>query len=441
MDDTEKKTLTPKNLSAHPGAKVIIIFILILALLIPLAMIQSIINERNYRKEGVISEISSKWGGAQTISGPVITIPYKWHYVDSDGQDRVYIKHMHFMPEELVVSGSVEPEIRYRGIYRAVLYSTDLVITGQFLPPDYKGLGVAVADVEWSGATITLGIEDMRGIVEQIDATFNGADLVLEPGAVTAELIKSGANAGIEAIGERPLPFKFAVKLKGSQQLMFIPAGKETRVSISSVWPNPSFDGSFLPAERSIHKDGFDATWKVFHINRNFPQKWIDNKYNFDGSSFGVRLYTPVDVYQKSTRTTKYAALFITLTFAAFFFSEVLRKIRVHPIQYLMVGFAISIFYTLLISISEHSSFGFAYFLSSVAIVALITAYSRSVLRSGNLAALVGGTLTVLYGYLYVLIQVQDFALLLGSIGLFIALALAMYLTRDVDWYDIKLND
>lgn len=208
-----------------------------------------------------------------------------------------------------------------------------------------------------------------------------------------------------------------------------------TLVRIQSKWNTPSFDGAFLPDKRTIDKDGFSATWTILHLNRNFPQQWKDNEYLIADWSFGVDLLFPVDQYQKSYRSAKYAIMFIALTFLTFFFSEVLNKIRVHPIQYLLIGFALCIFYSLLISLSEHIGFGLAYLIGSIAIITMITAYSASILKDKILTALVSFILIALYVFLFTILQLEAYSLLMGSIGLFIVMSVIMYLSRNVDWY------
>lgn len=215
----------------------------------------------------------------------------------------------------------------------------------------------------------------------------------------------------------------------------FVPVGKTTRVRIASGWETPSFDGAFLPDEREVSEEGFHAEWKVLHLNRNFPQKWRDRNHSISGSEFGVELLFPVDHYQKGHRAAKYAVMFIGLTFVLFFFSEILNRRRIHPIQYLLVGLSLCLFYTLLISFSEHISFALSYLIASVSIITLITAYSASVLRNKRLVALVGFALVVLYSFLFTILQLEEYALLMGSIGLFIVMAAIMYLSRNVDWY------
>jgi inner membrane protein len=223
--------------------------------------------------------------------------------------------------------------------------------------------------------------------------------------------------------------------------LLFSPVGEETTVQLQSEWPNPSFAGSFLPVNREVSSDGFQSEWNVLHLNRNFPQQWKGANKELTSAAFGVDLLLPVDEYRKTMRTAKYAIMFIALTFLTFFMIELLSGKMIHPVQYLLIGFALLIFYTLLLSISEYLVFGIAYLIASAAIILLITVYSYKVLSDGRKTAVVFGVLSLLYGYLYILFQLQDYALLLGSLGLFIVLSLVMYLTRSIDWFEVMGNE
>jgi len=198
---------------------------------------------------------------------------------------------------------------------------------------------------------------------------------------------------------------------------------------------DPKFDGAFLPDERSVDENGFTASWKILHLNRNFPQAWKDMDFSTDEAAFGAYLLLPVDQYQKTERSAKYAIMFIVLTFTIFFFTEVLNRNRIHPIQYLLVGISISIFYVLLLSLAEQIGFNPAYYISAAATIMLITAYSVSIFRNARLSIILGTCLVLLYTFLFTLIQLQDYALLLGSIGLFVAMGIIMYTSRKVDWY------
>ena len=417
--------------------KLAVVGFLVIILLIPTVMVQSLIGERQDRKANAVSEISQKWGAAQTITGPVLTVPYRQYYKRENGHRAFHIRYAHFLPKRLNVAGTLNPEIRYRGIYKAVLYQSTLRLDGQFERPDFRSLDIDETHVLWNRASVSLGISDMKGIRDAMTLQLGQHRFDMQPGMETQDLIESGVSARIPAglARESNLPFALKLDLNGSDHIHVVPVGKVTRVSLASPWKSPSFDGAFLPYQRHVGAKGFDAKWKVLNLNRNFPQAWVGPQKHMDKSAFGTRLIITADVYQQATRTAKYAVLFILLTFTTFFFSEIINRRRLHPIQYLLIGFALLIFYSLLIALSEHMQFGLAYFVSSAAVVGLITIYARWALGSVRLAALVGGILVILYGYLYTLLQLEDYALLMGSIGLFAALACVMYVTRKIDWY------
>ena len=246
----------------------------------------------------------------------------------------------------------------------------------------------------------------------------------------------SGSASGVMD-GKSSYHFAFDLVLKGSQQLYFAPVGRETKVKIQSKWATPSFDGAFLPDNRTISDAGFTADWKVLHLNRNYPQSWTGARNGIIESAFGVNLLLPTDHYKKSIRTVKYAFILIALTFLIFFFMEILNGRLVHPFQYILVGMALCIFYTLLLSFSEHLNFNIAYTLAAAMTVGMVTFYAKTIFETWQLAALVGGILTILYLFVFTIVQLNDYALLIGSLGLFGVLGIVMYLSRKIDWYNL----
>jgi inner membrane protein len=439
MSATDAIRETSRRIGRSATFKLVTICILILVLLIPASMVKSLIYERQGRKEGVINEINEKWGEAQTLIGPVISIPYLEHFKDDKGKTTTVTRYLHYLPDNVHIESRITPQVRYRGIYKAVLYNTRLSINGSFPQAPIGDLRLTPEDILWSGAFISLGISDMRGIKERISATFDADSLSMEPGVETADVIKSGVSAGIKLDNaHNAYPFHFDLDLNGSRNISFCPVGKVTTVTAVSNWKDPSFEGAFLPLERKVGEQGFSAKWKVLHLNRNYPQYWKGGGHELSDSAFGVRLFSPVDIYQKSMRTAKYALMFIVFTFMAFFISEVMNRLRVHPLQYLLIGLAIIVFYSLLLSISEQINFGAAYLISAAAVISLITGYAKAILKNHYVTMMVGGILAILYAYLYILLQMEDYALLMGSIGLFLVLSVVMYLTRKVDWYAMQ---
>jgi inner membrane protein len=439
MHATEIIKQTSRRIEHSATFKLAAIGVLILVLLVPAAMVKSLIYEREDRKEGVINEIGAKWGREQTITGPLISIPYLEHIKDGDGKIITITRYLHILPDTVDIDSRITPEVRYRGIYKAILYNATLSFDGSFSWHPVENLRIPPENILWSDAFISLGIADTRGVKEWSKAVFDGKPLAMGPGVPTADVVASGISAAIQfndSAGRHT--FHLELDLNGSRQLNFTPVGKITTVTAHSQWQDPSFSGAFLPVERKVTEQGFTAKWKVLHLNRNYPQYWKSGAHDMSTSTFGVSLFSPVDIYQKSMRTAKYALMFIVFTFVSFFISEVVYRLRVHPVQYLLIGLAMIVFYALLLSISEQFSFGAAYLVSAAATIGLITGYARAILNNGAVTRMVGSILAILYAYLYVLLQLEDLALLMGSIGLFVVLSAVMYLTRKVDWYAVQ---
>ena len=419
--------------------KIVSIGILILLLLIPAGMIQNLISERQNRRDAAVQEISRKWGSHQTITGPFLSVPFKTFFKDTDGKTQVKLGYLQILPETLDVLGEIKPEVRYRSLFEAVLYNIRLKFSGNFKLPSMTQLNIDPNHILWDKAYLSLGITDMGGIQDKIIIHFNGAVYNAEPGLKSADLSEAGVSTMISPLTTNQLQaFSFDLNLNGSEQISIIPVGESNAVKLNSSWPSPSFNGAFLPAAREVKKDGFSATWKILHLNRNYPQFWEGGQYKVASSAFGVKLILTADVYQKSMRLAKYSVMFLIFTFAAFFFSEIINKKRVHPIQYILVGMAILIFYTLVLSLSEHMQFNYAYILSAAAVTLIISGYARAIVSNSKFALTILGILAVLYGYLFIVLQLEDYALIMGSIGLLTILALVMYITRKINWYEVE---
>lgn len=423
--------------------KVIVMLFMILIFLIPIALIQSLISERVQFQQEAISEVSSKWGNEQTISGPVLSIPYYELVTDKSKVTRKIIRFAHFLPDSLFINGTLAPEMRYRGIYQVVVYNSKIGLSGVFNSINTDQIKVPRENILLDDAFLALGISDLRGIEEQISLRWNKQLQGFNSGVGTNDVLESGISTRIRLSADslrRGSRFDLNIELKGSQALKFVPVGKITQVRITSKWKTPSFDGAFLPDSRQINADGFSAYWKVLHLNRNYPQSWTNDAYRINESAFGVSLLIPIDHYQKTERAVKYSFVLITLTFLLLFFIELLNGVNVHPFQYLLIGLALCIFYTLLLSVSEHLSFNLSYWISGIATIGLITLYARSISGMKQIYLLIMGVLIILYGFIFTVLQLEDYALLMGSIGLFVILAIVMYYSKKINWYDIKLT-
>jgi len=411
-----------------------VIAFLALILLIPAQMIRSLVEERQMRRDEVVQELTKKLGKKQTITGPILSVPYRTYQSDGDGESKAIWHHMHFLPETLNVQGNLSADIHYRSIYKVIGYNSRLEFKGRFTGIDIDDGFINPEDIFWERASLSLGISDMRGINENIAIEWDQQTHPFSPGLPTRDVVQKGVSIPLSVQPRQTHEFSFAVDLNGSESLHIVPVGSKTNINLQSQWDAPGFTGAYLPDERNVTDDGFTARWKVLELNRSYPQSWADSQYTLEESALGVDLIMPVDIYRKNMRSVKYALLFIALTFVVFFFTEYLNDRRVHPIHYLLAGFGIVLFYSLLLSLSEHLAFGLSYLIASAAIVALITSYFHAIIGKVRATLSVLGILAGLYGFLYVLLSAYDYSLLLGNIGLFIILAIVMFFSRKINW-------
>ena len=442
IETTQQKIRNWKN---SIGLKILIIGILMFLLLIPAGMVKGIISERESLNRKTKIEVTSKWANAQTVNGPILTIPliYELKSEDENGKEQATtsMKYLNILPDQLDINGKVSPETLKRGIYEIIVYDSELEISGNF--SIHEAVDQAnLKKINWDKAFLTFGFSDLRGIQKISDFKWEDAPLTAKPGVINS-LVNRGITSylpDLEPNKGKKVEFTLKIELIGSENLSFVPLGSDTRVKLTSDWTAPSFNGNFLPRHRDVSETGFTATWNVLELNRNLPKNWIgvDSPYGFNDAAFGVDLILPLDDYKKSMRTAKYAAMTIGLTFLIFFLVEVLNKRKIHPFQYILVGFSLCLFYILLVSLSEHMIFNMAYFTSSIVVISMIGAYSISVFRNQKFTTILMIILTSIYGFLFVTLQAIDYALLLGSIGLVIILSLTMYFTRNINWYKIQ---
>lgn len=411
---------------------------LVLALLIPTFLIMYLVNERKERKLEVTKEIGNKWSVSQTITGPFLIIPYH------ETENNVLLKkNLYILPELLDINGNIEPEIRYRSIYKVPVYTArPLTLKGKFSKNLLHSVNVNPASIRWSEAKLCIGITDLKGLKEQT-IKWNGQLLTMEAGMPESGIIEQGINTSVlldSSFLTAENDFSVQLNLQGSEKLYFTPMGSSTAVHLASKWNSPAFDGKYLPDTEKINKDRFEADWKISQFNRDFPKIFTNNssiKNAVAASAFGVVLLSPFDAYAQTMRSLKYAILVIALTFFAYFFTEIFQRRPVHPLQYILIGMALVVFYTLLLSLSEYIRFPAAYITAAAATITLLSWYTYSIFKKGSTSFIFALLLFALYTFIYVLIQMQDNALLFGSIGLFVLLALAMYLSRKIDWYGI----
>ncbi len=438
---TEQTTPRPNILDRNRILiKGILVGFMVLAMLIPAAFVHDLVNERQQRQEEVVKEVSSKWAEDQTVTGPVLLLPYKEPVTATDGKIVTFQRMAYILPDELHINGSMQPTEKKRSLYSVMLYQSGMTLTGKFNTLPLAKLHIDPAWVQWADARLVMSVTDLRGIQDQPQLDWNGTKATMDGGVPTNRQFEQGMSALVTANAEDQYSFSVALNIRGSGHLYFTPVGKTTEVDMKANWGNPSFDGQYLPGTSSISDNSFSAHWKILPMSHGYPQSWTETAQDFSKASFGVRLIQPVDGYSKTNRSVKYSILFIALTFTIFFFLEILQKRQVHPLQYILVGLALTVFYTLLLSISEYTGFNPAYLVASVATVSLVGLYAWSIFKSGKTAIGFTLALSALYSYIFVLIQLEDYALLFGSIGLFVIIAIIMFYSRKIDWYGIGQN-
>lgn len=425
-----------------PVVKGLLIFLLVLILQIPILFIDGVIGERSLRSRQAAEEIASKWGREQKIVGPVLTVPYERRVEqEKDGQkvETRIVEQARFLAEELHIDARVESSLRHRGIFELPVYRVELVMTGWFRKPDFSLLGIEPSHILWDRASLSLLIADPRSITSQVALLWNEEHLEAQP--LSSDLLDG--SKGIEA----PLKmapeagrhaFSCRLSLQGSKGLYFAPMGCNTATTMQANWPNPSFQGDWLPVEHAVDAKGFQATWQVALLGSTMPRQWIGNGHAVKTKgleTFGVNFHQPVNAYRMAERSVKYQLLFLVLTFATLWLMEVLTDLRLHPFHYLLVGAGMCLFYLLELSLAEQMGFAPAYGIAALLVVGLLSSYCLAILKSTGRAAIVGGLILLLYGYLYSLLVNQDYALLAGSVGLFLMLATVMFLTRKIDWF------
>lgn len=472
METTENQTAGwGQRLIESVSVKLLVIGFLAILLLIPMYQVTSLIRERQQRQRSVVAEIGRSWSGPQTLGGPVLAVPYRKMVKIVVGEVEKQVEETHYLyllPDKVAIAASTDAHLRRRGIFSAAVYEATVDVTGQFGPLDLAKADVQPEQVVWEKARLAVGVGDLKGL--KTNPTITLGDESYEPETEYANIGVFDHNLVVAPTlsggAWEALPFRFTLDIRGSGDLRFMQLAKRTAVSVEGNWPSPKFSGEFLPDDRQVADSGFTATWQVPHFSRALPQQWTapqtlireaevvnDPSEGYDrydmgrfepavqsygngqeAVSFGIHFLQPVDHYQKAERTAKYAVLVIVLTFVSLFFTEIIVKRRVHIIQYVLIGAAMIVYYTLLLSFSEHLGFNAAYAVASLATIGLVGLFIGKLLGQRRMALIFSGTLGVFYGFIFVIIQLQDMALLVGSIGLFATVALLMYFSSRINW-------
>ncbi len=460
--------------------KLAIIFALIIALLIPQSFIMDVVSERTQWRQQAFDSIQQSWPAAQTFAAPILIVPYTLTFNSTEKtiinnetkeitreitvQDNLFI-----MAKQVQINSNLESSIRYRGIYAVPVYNNRLQVTGEFDTQPMLDLIAAHPDkkIHWDKPQLSVLVSDQRGIATPPQLKWNDAQIAFKPSARLPQARPVHLDTTEPAVAQSvPCPlagmhavlpeittdqahtfnFAFDMGLRGMSAMNFALLSENTHVQLTANWANPSFTGEFLPEKRDITEQGFTAEWQASSFSHNVTAElercskgYCDQLMN---RAVGFSLIQPVDVYQQSERSIKYAVLFISLTFMALILFELLKKLRIHPIQYTLVGMALLVFYLLLVSLSEHLLFLTAYSISATASMTLLTLYFAAILRSRKLGLVLGVALALLYGVLYVILQSEENALLMGSVLVFAMLAGLMMATRHFDWYALtESND
>jgi inner membrane protein len=417
---------------------------LAILMLIPLLQVQSLVGERRGLESDARQNIAARWGGSQTVGGPVLVVPVRRQVQSEKGWSSS--EELRFvLPERLEVKGNLTTEIRRYGIYATPIYTATLGFSGHFRDDSLAALSRDGAEPQWAQAVLRVPIADVRGIRRLSSLTLDGVEAAFGPGAEgVGGLAATEARWSINPPGVAPTHgFSFDMRLAGTAELSFLPMARQTEVSLAGSWPDPSFAGAFLPENHTDSAGGFDAHWQVLDLNRNFAQQGLLaelNNFGLQQSAFGVELYQPVGNYQRNERAGKYGILFIALSFVALFLFEALGRWRVHPVQYMMVGLALCTFYVVLLALSEQIGFAWAYAIAASTVVTIIAGYAAAASRSRRAGGVLGALLILVYVLLYGLVISEQYSLLMGAIALLAAITALMYLTRRIDWYGVGIE-
>ena len=423
-----------------PGLKFIIVIVLTVVMAIPLFLIQLALSDREGTASQAAQDVAGGWGGPQTVAGPMLLVPYTIvsdSIVNGQTVQQMSRQTAVILPETLDVKADATAGERWRGIFKVPVYRANIAMHAKFSRAQIATLMPAGAAPLWNQAFIAISFSDAHGVADNVNLQANGRSAAFQPGLGAGSIAGIHAPLDLTAPGQ-DIDLQTTFALRGSRELSVVPLGQRTTAQIDSPWTSPSFFGTFLPTDHVIDGKGFRAGWTVPYLARGFGQSFATSEealQTIPGSAFGVRFYQPVDHYQLVQRSLKYAVLFVALAFLIFFVAETVSVRRLHAIQYALVGAAQVLFYLLLLSLAEHVGFALAYAIGAGATVALTGLYAVSALGSAARAAVLTIMLGTLYALLYVILNAEDYALLIGSAVLFAALATTMYLTRNIDWY------
>jgi inner membrane protein len=421
-----------------------IITLLILLLLIPSSWIQDLITDRQGYQKDVMRHTSNQWSDSQQVRGPVLLLPYKKQVSETSTGNKTISKeiidYIYVLPHIINIKADVKTEKFQKGVYDATVYNSKIQLTGSFNQPELSKLGISENQVMYDKARVAFSISDLKGLKNNPVLKIQGQSYNAEPVSDWPKVFEKSLQANFASPTTGTIAFSYNLDLRGSNELNFLHIGKTTTVEVKSDWKSPEFNGRYLPDTRTINESGFSAKWNMLDYNRPYPQQWVgdDNLLTSEAAIkeayFGVKLQLPIDGYRKITRTAKYSTLIILLTFVSLLLTELIRKQRIHIFNYTLIGAAMVVYYTLLLSFAEQIGYNYAYLLSSVATITLIAVFTASLFNNTKAAVLFAFILTVFYGFIFIIIQLEEFSLMVGSIALFIIIAALMYFSRKINW-------
>ncbi|MCE1188439.1 MAG: cell envelope integrity protein CreD [Ignavibacteria bacterium] len=425
------------------GLRLVLILFTVLVLSVIMLIIQGVIDDRASYKKKAEQNVAESWAGRQIMGGPVLVVETEQEGHSKNGSAVPEITKSYLLSDSSSVRAKMLPQIRHRGIYKIMVYQSEVSIEAFYSAQRIAPIIEKAAGGKMNSSLVEFSVTDSKGISGVVACTINGKNYEVTPGFPDTTLFSNGFSVNVKPEDlKNDMHISVKISLKGSMGMNFIPLSKYTEVSVEGNWGDPSFIGGFLPDSRDITNDFFHAGWKVSHFNLPYAPGWENNSINFTNTMFGVNLYQPVDEYQQATRSLKYGLLIILMTFVSFFLIEVFSKKPVHPIQYILVGLALILFYSLLTALSEYMQFQYAYLLCAVINIVLISQYVTSIYHAKREGFLIGVMLALVYTFMFVIIRLEDYSLLVGNIALFIVLGCIMYVTRKVDWFSIlKSNE
>lgn len=439
------------RLTRSPGFKFFLVILLIFILTIPLALVWFVVDERESRSNAVKQELAQLFGGEQQIIGPLLVVPYTVEIKRiQNGKEitQTHERYATFLPDEFLADGEAKSEIRRRSIYEVTLYSARLKLSGRFSAPDIRLVEPDAANIRWRDAILSIGLSDVSGLKEAASMRIDGRrNIAFEPSIGLPNGQASGLHTRLFPVGasidQPPGAFRFETELvfNGSSRLTIAPIGRNSEFTLKSDWPHPSFDGAFLPEAREINAEGFTASWRVPHLARSIPQAWRTDAQqagNIHATMWpalsGVSFFVPVDYYALVNRAAKYALMFLSVAFLAVLVLELTSGHRIHAVQYVFVGLAMILFYVLLLSLSEHIGFTPAYLMASGATGGMLSLYTGKAMQSAARGFIMFFVFLILYGLLYLILRLEDFALLAGAIAGFVMLTVTMFATLRINW-------